>query len=347
MDTFKNLRSIHQFIFTGILLFSFHVSFSQNPVKKATYSLEFINGMSLPMGDFKNFADNGFNSALMINKQFCDKLSIGLNTNYNSLPIKSRYGVSNKKWNSTSINIGPQYNIGGKKFSAGLYGRLGLSFVNIPEINDFYPNTDAVTTNFEKTNTTNLNARVGINIGIKICNGLSFYLASEYSTNLNGDINYGTRDLSKAETPTGDIDPDLASTIPFKNQSFSFSSLNVNFGMRINLNKGNKGTRATDYNSSRSNRSTSIISPDDSNNNNENNGTRATDYNSSRSNRSTSIVSPDDSNNNNENNGTRATDYNSSRSNRSTSIVSPDDSNNDNDDTKATDYNSSRSNKSY
>ena len=347
MDTLKNFITIHQILFISIFLFIFNVSFSQSsPSNTAAYSLEFVNGVSLPLGDLKTYSEKGLNSTLTINKKFCDKVSLGLTTNYTALPITNKYGSSNKQWNSTSINVGPQYHIGTSKFSVQCYGKIGLSFVSIPEIQNFYDNTDIIITNFEKTTATTLNTRVGINLGTEICKGLYFYVASEYSYNPNGNINYGIRDISKAIDATGNIDPDLASTICFKNQNFSFSSFNVDFGIRIDL-KGNNNTRATDYNSSRSNRSTSVISPDDSNNNDgDNNDTKATDYNSSRSNRSTSVISPDGSNNNDENNnGTRATDYNSSRSNKNTSGVSSDiNDDTESNNTKAQDYNSSRSN---
>ena len=322
-------------------------SYSQNSSANSPYSIELTNGISLPQSGFKNYAGNGFNSGISIERKFCDKLSIGLGTRFTSLPLQSDE-ISNKTWNSTAVHVGPQYTIGNQKLTMGLYGRIGLSVLSVPEIKSFYANSDAISTNFENTKTTSFNTRIGVNIGLNVCEGLYFYANPEYASNLKG-VNYGQRDLSKAVDPSGNIDPDLANEISFKNESLSFSSFNINFGIRFNFNSSNS-TRATDYNSSRSNRTTSAIAPNPDNGNQGNSSnTRATDYNSSRSNRTTSAIAqnPDDGNQGDSSN-TRATDYNSSRSNRSTSAIAqnPDDGNQgDSSNTRATDYNSSRSNR--
>jgi len=247
MDTLKKVKLFNKLLFTSMMLLSTSYSFSQNALPNSSlYSLEFVNGISLPSGDFKNYSDIGFNSSLAINRKFCNNLSIGLSTNYTSLPIKEVFGVSNEKWNSTSISVGPQYNIGNNKFSIELYGKLGLSFIAIPEINGFYPNTDMMITRFEETNTTHLISRLGINLGTEICYGLFFYVNPEYASSLNSSINYSARNLSSAIGPSGRIDSDLASEITFKEEKISFSSFNVNFGIRIDLNGNNNNTRATD-----------------------------------------------------------------------------------------------------
>ncbi len=73
--------------------------------------------------------------------------------------------------------------------------------------------------------------------------------------------------------------------------------------------------------------------------------TKATDYNSSRSNRGDSVRLDDVVEDDDASDGTRATDYNSSRSNKADSAQA--DNADESADTKATDYNSSRSNKSF
>lgn len=238
----------------------FNFSFSQNSINNSTpFSLNFVNGISSPLSGFESFSETGFNSGFVINKNFCSNFSIGLGADYTSLLVKNTFGSSNENWSSFSINIGPQYNINVYKVFVNLYGRLGCSFIKIPEITEFYPQPTAIVSNFQESNSSGLNTRLGINLGTRVCNGLGFFVSSEYVTNMKGSINYQTRDLSKAVIANGQIDPDLASEIPFKNSAFSFSSLNVSFGIRLDLNnKGNRSSNATDYNSSRSNRTTSI-----------------------------------------------------------------------------------------
>jgi hypothetical protein len=81
---------------------------------------------------------------------------------------------------------------------------------------------------------------------------------------------------------------------------------------------GSGGGRAQDYNSSRSNTTTSVGPETDTSGGggDEAGGGRAKDYNSSRSNTSSSMdVSGDDSGGGSDSGGTKAQDYNSSRSN--------------------------------
>ncbi len=67
------------------------------------------------------------------------------------------------------------------------------------------------------------------------------------------------------------------------------------------------------------------VAPDESDD------SKATDYNSSRSNKNANKLAVDADSDDSETNGTRATDYNSSRSNKADSIVSDEGSDDDSD----------------
>ena len=84
-------------------------------------------------------------------------------------------------------------------------------------------------------------------------------------------------------------------------------------------------TRATDYNSSRSNRGDAVRLDDDVDAGDASDGTRATDYNSSRSNKADSAKASDADETGDEAVEARATDYNSSRSNKSFAAAIVDD----------------------
>lgn len=113
-------------------------------------------------------------------------------------------------------------------------------------------------------------------------------------------------------------------------------------------------SRATDHNSSRSNKSSSSAAPagDEINSDTDSSSTMATDYNSSRSNKADGMAAPDGAEDD-EIKLTRATDYNSSRSNKSekSGVVETDTAGDgtqgdaDSNGGKAQDYNSSRSNR--
>jgi hypothetical protein len=352
MRTFKNFQVF--IISTTLLIISY--SYSQNATNNIeTYSLEFANGISAPVGDLENYADSGINSGFVLNKNFCNNISIGLGTNYSALAVKNEFGTTNEKWSSFSVNIGPQYSIDLNKFQVQFYGRLGVSFINSPAIENYYPKTNVVVLAFEEANTTSLNTRLGINLGIKVCNGLSFYLASEYASNIKNEINYGYRDISKAITESGTIDPDTVSEIDFSNKNLSFSTFNLNFGVRVDLNT-NRSTKATDHNSSRSNKTShtplNIDNGDaDDDNDDDERTTKATDHNSSRSNKTSSAIDKekDEDEDEDDDKTTKATDHNSSRSNKTSNAINTDKDEDEDEDgdkkTKATDHNSSRSNK--
>jgi hypothetical protein len=377
-------------------------------------TLDLINGLSMPRGNFGDIARDGFNSGFVLNKKYCRNLSLGLGANYSAFNFRQGFGQvqsGGDQYRLTSLDIGPQYTFNWGRFSMKLFGRSGLTFINTPSILAYYPNSEVITTNFDKRNTTALITRLGTDLSAKLCNGLKIFVSTEYVRTLNSDFDYQTRDVSKAIRADGTIDPDQANEISFNNESFTFSGLNINFGVNINIgssggksssrkgnpiyeanpnkgvnplykgsvnnplyeDKGNKGlnplyeksssarssgSKAQDYNSSRSN-TTSAVETDkeddkaekDSTNQS---GSRAQDYNSSRSN-TTSAVETDqeedkvekDSTNQS---GSRAQDYNSSRSN-TTSAVETDkgddkiekDSTNQSG-SRAQDYNSSRSN---
>ena len=262
MYIIKNLKTLVKSLFTSVMLLFFSYNYAQNSTYKSTaFTLGFVNGISSPMGDFQKFSESGFMSDFVVNKAFCNKISIGLNTNFTALPIENKFGISNEKWSSFSISIGPQYHIDINKVFVEFYGQLGLSFINIPEVTDFYPQTNLIATDIKESNSSGLNTRFGINFGTEICKGFLLFVSTEYNTNINGEINYQTRDFSRAIDESGEIDPDLASDIPFENRDFSFSTININFGIRLDL--GSKNQKAQDHNASRSNTTSSVKSNPD------------------------------------------------------------------------------------
>jgi len=278
------------------------------------YSLDFFNGLSFPQGELNDFVKDGFNSGILIHKNFYKKLSIGFSANHSRFNHRQSFGSmqgsSHKEMRATSFDIGPQYSLTLGKIAVEFYGRSGLSIVNSPELLVMYPQTDITITNLNEYKSTALMTRLGANMTAQICQGLNLYFSSEYSTSLNSNLDYQTRDLSKAFRADGSFDPDLASGLPYKNESLSLSMLNVNFGVRIVLGSNgirrsstpiyhdfsmvadypmykrrfyqfdedylNSGCRAQDYNSNRSYNS-SVNAPDSNDAGSNGSGKAATD----------------------------------------------------------------------
>jgi hypothetical protein len=371
MWVIRNLKYLVKLFFASVMLVFCNFSYAQYSTNSSIpFTVDFVNGISLPMGDLEANSEPGFMNGFVVNKNLCSNISIGLNTNYTALTIKNKFGYSNEKWSSFSMSIGPQYHLAINKVFVEFYGKFGFTLINIPEATEYYPETDLIVSDINESNTSGLNTRFGINIGTQICKGMLLFASTEYNTNFNGDINYQTRDLSPAMDKAGEIDRDLASEIPLEHSAFSFSTMNINFGIRINLFTPNyKGTsnrrgissggdinnedsgdaKAQDHNASRSNTTSSVKSNPDGDADNEDSGdAKAQDHNASRSNTTSSVKSNPDGDADNEDSGDAKAQYhNASRSNTTSSVKSNPDGDLDNEDSgdaKAQDHNASRSN---
>ncbi|PXX98798.1 hypothetical protein DF185_15590 [Marinifilum breve] len=377
-----------------LCLIAMNFTYGQNQ----NLSIEIVNGISLVNGDFKDLVEDGFNNELSISKSFCPKLSLAMGVKHSSFNVKEEFGQTQgtrRQFRSLGFDLGPQFSFGSDKLSVILYGRTGLSVNSTPEIAQKHPNTDITTSGMKQQSIKALSARIGAKVNTELCKRIQLFVSSEYATSLNGDVNFYTKDISKAIGADGRIDPDLASEIPTTSSSFNFNSLNVNFGVSIamgkmgnhpnvrssnplyqgNQNKGENpmyqergqnnnplyeqsgqqgnnpmyeqgisgggghvgqtsGTRAQDYNSSRSN---TTSAKEDKKEEDEQKTVDAQDYNSSRSNNIEAVGGDP------KQGATKAQDYNSSRSN--TTSAKEDKKEEDEQKTvDAQDYNSSRSN---
>ena len=204
-----------------------------------TYMLDFSNGLSFPQGDLNHFLKNGFNTGILFHRNFSKKLSLGLSANHSRFSYRQSFGSiqgsESQELNTTSFDVGPQYNMNLGRFSIEFYGRSGLSLVNSPQSSRMYQETDISITTLEAYNSTALTVRLGANMTANIFEGLDFYFSSEYLTSLNSDMNYQTRDLSEAIRDDGTLNSNLANDLPYSNESLSLSMLNVNIGFRISI----------------------------------------------------------------------------------------------------------------
>ncbi|MRT92972.1 hypothetical protein [Ancylomarina sp. 16SWW S1-10-2] len=204
-----------------------------------TYTLDFLNGLSFPQGDLNHFLKNGFNSGILFHKNFSKKLSLGFSANHSRFDYRQNFGPiqgsGSQELNTTSFDVGPQYNMRFGRFSVEFYGRSGLSLVNSPQSSRMFEETDITITTLEAYKSTALTVRLGANMTANIFEGLDFYFSSEYMTTLNSEMNYQTRDLSEAVREDGTLNSVLANELPYTNESLSLSMLNVNIGVRISI----------------------------------------------------------------------------------------------------------------
>lgn len=349
----SKLRSI----VTATLLIIFYSSFSQtSKINVNAFTFDIKGGVTLPANDFKDYARNGFQAGVMLNKAVYKNLGLGVSANYNHFDLKDNFESPDNAWSSVSLAVGPQYTLPLNMFFIQLYGHIGMSLFkapgitkdadNIPDYFDKYDEGFFNTFKMESESTTGFHTDIGVKVGAQLSKRLSVFVGSTYTTSLDSPIEYSSRDISKAFHPSGEIDTEMIRLTPFEKTNFAFSSYSVNAGISINLGKTSNARPAQDYNSSRSNKPSPIVKTDDEINN-DSVPIPAQDYNSSRSNKPSPIRRIDETNGNDSVPEPLYTqDYNSSRSNKPSPIAWIDDKiDNDTVPRPAQDYNSSRSNK--
>lgn len=338
-------------IIATILLFISYSSFSQtNKINVNSFSLDIEGGINIPTGDFKDYATNGYQVGLMLNKGVYKNLGLGVSANYSHFGIKDNFESLDKSWTNISFGIGPQYTLPINMFFIQLYGHIGMSLIktpgltkdadNIPDYFDKFDEGFFNTFNLESKNITDFHTDIGIKLGAQLSSKVRLFIGSSYNTSLSNPVKYSSRDISKAFHPSGEIETDVIRSTPFEEKSLAFSSFNVNAGISFNLGKTSTVRPTQDYNSSRSNRPTPIK---DLVTGNDTVAITAQDYNSSRSNKPRPM-SEIINNNDSLPKPLYAQDYNSSRSNKPRPIAEIV-SENDSVAKPAQDYNSSRSNR--
>ncbi|MAW93628.1 MULTISPECIES: hypothetical protein [unclassified Leeuwenhoekiella] len=372
----------------------------QSSGKKST-AVSFSSGIALPSGDFKNYADDGVFANIGYTTSFCEGWFAKADFQYIGYSASEDFSTRDiekiEPFQAYGLSAGLLYAIKGKVMSIDLYVQPGISFFEAPKLQKYYESGNFLIENTPAQSQRLFNAGAGLNLNVKFCDAGALFVNAEYRSYLTGSIISQTRNIENALTADGTIDPDLLSTIPFEQNDFRPDALQLGIGVRWNLNttknlaqnfsaeresnNDSPGTRATDHNSSRSNKTSSIIIIQDGEDiilrkrpgrmageteDSSGDGSRATDYNSSRSNKNTSGSAfsdyDDGGNNPKDSTATRATDHNSSRSNKTSSIIIIQDGediilrkrpgrmageteDSSGDGSRATDYNSNRSNK--
>lgn len=312
-------------------------------------SASFANGVSTSSGDLGDFAENGFNSNLNFSKSVCEMCEMDFTLGYTNFLLKDDFipdSSSDYNFDMIGLKAGPRFSFGRGTFSMDLYGKAGFNFINTPELEETFRNTDEFTTRMRNKSVRALSVNIGANVNVQVCEGFGVFLNAEYTKFFNSDVVYQTRSVVTAVNPVGVLDPDLLEQIPVETQTMDLSYTNFNIGFKIDLGGGKKGgTRAQDYNSSRSNNSSAILLDyqdgddlilrkrpgrsvaNDPSTGNQSGGNRAQDYNSSRSNNGSAgvMLELDDGEDivlRKKPGRTRAQDYNSSRSNTTMVIFS-------------------------
>ena len=350
----KNTTSTNSLksIIAVMLLFVFYSSYSQTyKTITSPFILDIEGGINVPTNNFKDYANNGYNVGLMLNKGVYKNLAVGVSAKYNNFGLEDSFESPDNAWSSISLGVGPQYTLAMRMFFIQLYGHIGMSWINTPAIAQYaqgvHPSIDLRelgVLNLENSSTTGLHTDIGIKLGTNLSRRVSLFIGSSYNTSLNSPVKYNSRDISAAIYESGEVNMDIVNTTPFEEKSLSLSSLNLNAGLSFTLGKSSAVRPAQDYNSSRSNKPSPITKPVERVDT-DTIQAPAQDYNSSRSNKPSPVAAPVERVDT-DSISAPAQDYNSSRSNMPSPVAAPVDRvDTDSVPAPAQDYNSSRSNK--
>ncbi len=281
-----------------ILLVNININFAQSnlSIGESKYTIDIFTGTNLLEGvnaTFGNEGDGGkvrvkyvakfgFRPITVIGHQNLSSVfSFGLQTDYNQFKLPEDANDA-KRWKSLSLSFGPEYKIIRKgPFFIQLYGRIGTSFIQVPDSKYFYSGTRVITDEFEDSNVTSLEGKLGSIFSYEISPGLRIMSNFELSSNLNNPIKYKHRDITKAIN-RGELNEELANSLPFEDAQIKISFISLNVGLSFNIFNKQKPDNSLDGSLGRQ---MNMSDNDGETNNNIPPPLQATDWNSTRSNK--------------------------------------------------------------
>lgn len=105
----KSIKSTYKLrsIAVTALFFIFYGSFSQtNKINDSPFKLDIKGGVNMPTNDLKDYAKNGFQAGVMLNKAVYKNLGLGVSVNYNHFGLKDNFESTDNSWSSVSLALG-------------------------------------------------------------------------------------------------------------------------------------------------------------------------------------------------------------------------------------------------
>ena len=167
-----------------------HAQDTQN----GNFELKPYGGVNLPQGNFKDFANNGFNAGIALYKYFGKRFGLGLDLNYQSfgfsyqstletLPLNSVSQSAQNNWSTFSILAGPTYKIGSSKFNTEVYAKGGLLSITPPAQSATFSsdgNENLPLLSLNDDTITGFGLSTGIRLNYKISDRISLFVNPQY-----------------------------------------------------------------------------------------------------------------------------------------------------------------------
>ena len=215
------------FSLLAILLFTSYLGYGQSD-----WQISITNGISIPTGNFEDFANQGLNAELALEKELCNRFGLTGGFRYSS--FENNIDVSNSNsWDTFSFLFGPKYEIGKQRLFLQLYQRFGMTFLNAPFDELRLDNTDVLIASVNNRKSTNIASLSGVQLNYEICNGFTLFVNSEYFTTLQNKLRTRVRNVNNAVDSNGNISPDLLNTLPFDESRLNLSNINFNICIKF------------------------------------------------------------------------------------------------------------------
>ena len=212
-------------------------------------ALSINSGISGKAGDNTG---NGWQIGADITMPLLRNLKFAIGINYSSVKFKyqgSSYlpgeylaemenSIVSANWHLTTINAGPMFRIGKHRLNADLYGKVGASFVKIPDQFIGIPGNSGKVDNASgiakfSGNKTTASVQLGITINYAITRNADIFLNPHFFSTLGKNISYQEKDAYKALADNNVFDYKTFSALPYTKKSENIQIPGLSAGLRI------------------------------------------------------------------------------------------------------------------
>ncbi|MCB9260955.1 MAG: hypothetical protein H6607_01065 [Flavobacteriales bacterium] len=246
-----------------VLIGAFNTSLAQTNLTVKPYV-----GYNKPLGNFRDFAQNGYDFGLSIDYLFSKNFGFGFDFNqqnnnpknpfdFSVIPYNpGLYTVSNTqsgKWQATTFGFGPvyYYAVFSPNFGTELYIKPGVSFVKIPKYQTTfnYQGISRDLFNLNQHSVSTFGLTTGIRFNYKIGNNTKIFVNPQHVYTA-AKVNYTYREVNNAfrvdQNGQVQFNPGLLVEQPAIEKQFNVSYFNLNLGISHNFGKSNAASNLSE-----------------------------------------------------------------------------------------------------
>ncbi len=211
------------------------------------FSIEggFANGNS-------NHTGNGWNIEMENQIPISKRLKMAFSAGYAALQFKykgsqhlseeyvqnMKESIRNNKWSLMTLSAGPVLQLGKGKLTTDLYGKAGITFIQVPDQFVGIPDNEGTVTKETGAakfagSTTALSFQAGVQFNYAISRRIDIFLNPNFFSSAGKIITYKEKDASKALNDGKTFDYKAFLSLPYETKQEQLSMLGVNAGLKF------------------------------------------------------------------------------------------------------------------